>query len=777
MTRLFSAELRKVWQNKFFLLALGVLLAANLFLLWFGTGHGNAASPAAYRRMEESLSGMSMKEMGGFLQEEQARAQGLARVETVLQQEAYNGGRKNESLRQAYAEAFERYYDTYSAGNFLRYGETMYQEYFFLETIRSEFEAVNGYEEFLDSIAQKAEKLSSLSIFADSGGYDTENIRATAQAFETMRGTEIYYYPQMGLTTALDFELTDWITVFALVLIATVLVRAERDGGLLALIRSTPAGRLKTACAKLLALAVTLLAVLVGLYGVNLAYCGGLYGLGPLGRTIQSVPQLMRSTWKLTVGEYLGCFLLTKWLAALICGVWVMLAMLLAKRMLTGALGALALLAVNLLLRAFVSPTGPLNVLKYANLVSLLRTNELLGGYRNLYWFNRPVPLLAVECIAAALFMALFLAAFCIAFSRCYFAAAKSRATAFRLRRRAAAFTTPFRQEAYKLLVMQGVALLLALFAGVQIYTALTAQSYQSAEEIYYHYYMKQVEGLPTQQKLDFLVESARRILPGKFTGPDGVVHETNGSNQQEAHAFQKVVSRLQNLGERPRTQLVYETGWLKLFDHGDAQDLPDTLWMALLCALCFSGLFAMERQTGMIQVIGATPLGRRATVRYKLLLALAVCGALTALSLLPRFWTVARDYGLGAWLAPVYSIPAFAKAPEIPLFLMAALLFLGRFAAVCCMACVTLALSQAVGNTFGALFASLVLFVLAPLLSLAGLTGAKWAGVYPLFHVAALFESGNQALGLLHGLVATGVTYLCVQYLLARFGAAERRA
>ena len=38
MTRLLSAELRKVWHSRFFLLAFSVLLGANLFLLWFGTG-------------------------------------------------------------------------------------------------------------------------------------------------------------------------------------------------------------------------------------------------------------------------------------------------------------------------------------------------------------------------------------------------------------------------------------------------------------------------------------------------------------------------------------------------------------------------------------------------------------------------------------------------------------------------------------------------------------------------------------------------------------------
>ena len=65
MIRLLSAGLGKVWHSRFFLLAFSVLLGANLFLLWFGTGHtpGNVPS-AAYRKLEQQISGMSMEDIG-----------------------------------------------------------------------------------------------------------------------------------------------------------------------------------------------------------------------------------------------------------------------------------------------------------------------------------------------------------------------------------------------------------------------------------------------------------------------------------------------------------------------------------------------------------------------------------------------------------------------------------------------------------------------------------------------------------------------------------------
>ena len=80
------------------------------------------------------------------------------------------------------------------------------------------------------------------------------------------------------------------ILLVSMLVQALLLVRQERDSGLLSLVRSLPGGRLQTALAKLGAFALSLLAVLALLYGVNLAYCAATFGLGPLTRTIQSVP-------------------------------------------------------------------------------------------------------------------------------------------------------------------------------------------------------------------------------------------------------------------------------------------------------------------------------------------------------------------------------------------------------------------------------------------------------------------------------------------------------
>ena len=61
---------------------------------------------------------------------------------------------------------------------------------------------------------------------------------------------------------------------------------------------------------------------------------------------------------------------------------------------------------------------------------------------------------------------------------------------------------------------MQGAAVLLALFWTFQVYTAQTAESYIDADEIYYRYYMQNVQGPLTQESVDWLAEQNEEFEP-----------------------------------------------------------------------------------------------------------------------------------------------------------------------------------------------------------------------------------------------------------------------
>ena len=397
-----------------------------------------------------------------------------------------------------------------------------------------------------------------------------------------------------------------------------------------------------------------------------------------------------------------------------------------------------------------------------------------------------------VTAATAVVCCTVFCALFCLVFMRGRLQAAQKlalRAPAPLRRfwaRHARAGATPFGAELFKLFCVGGAALILCLFGAYQVYDAVQAESYIDADEIYYRYYMQNMQGPLRAETLGWLEQESEKFRPlvqlqsalasGSLSQAEySALMMGYDSLQREMGTYQRVLAGAQRAAQLTRCQMVYDTGWLRLFDVADARDAADALAAALLCCVCFAGLFAMEKQTGMARVVCATPLGRSHTVKCKLRAAALACGVLTVLGVLPRFWVALRDYGLGCPFAPLYSLPAYAAMPELPLMLLVLFMLGARYAALRFMAGCVLALGQRTGSTFGAMFAAALPLCLPLLLSVCGLTGAKWLSVYPLFHIAAMFQTPGGAVGACFYLAAAlGGIYLLNEYLYARFGRAQ---
>lgn len=374
---------------------------------------------------------------------------------------------------------------------------------------------------------------------------------------------------------------------------------------------------------------------------------------------------------------------------------------------------------------------------------------------------------------------ALFAAAFCTVFARAQLLPAAKRGLVLGLTRRTKA-TSVIKEEGRKLFVLNGAAVFLAAFLAFGVYQGVTSESYIDADEIYYAYYMKHISGPWTAESRDWLTAQGeefapmlavqRRVARGELSSEAMLAY---GALQQKYNIYQQVVQNNINyyLKEHPGAWLVYESGYKKLFGFSGTADVQDTLWAGLLCALCFSGLFAMERKGGMETMLRATPLGRRATVRAKLRQSDLAALGIAAGTVLPHLWQVLRDYGLPALLAPAMSISELEAVPKC-ITLSDLLLFwlLCRAAACLCMARLTLWLGQKLGSLLAALFVSAVGYCLPALLALSGMSnGIEWLGFYPLFHAAALCQTqGTNAAGAPYNLLWVPIFLVVVAAALA---------
>ena len=146
--------------------------------------------------------------------------------------------------REQNADLFDAWEQAYLDKTYTLYTDSLSLDYALLSQLASEYDTVAGYGDFLDSVQTKAGQLAGISIFQnDETGYDLKNIEVTAAVYAGLGETAIDYYPQKGLYTAISYAFTDLILLASMLVLALLLVRQERDSGLLSLVRSLPGGR------------------------------------------------------------------------------------------------------------------------------------------------------------------------------------------------------------------------------------------------------------------------------------------------------------------------------------------------------------------------------------------------------------------------------------------------------------------------------------------------------------------------------------------------------
>ena len=203
---LFFAELRKVWGNRLFPLLLAVLAAANLLLLWMGTRPtAGQPSAAAYRAVGAQLDGLTMEEKGAYLHGKYTEIESLVKIGGFYRDMAYAGSSYLQAYRDENAAMFDAYEQEYKDKSYTLFTDDLNTEYRLFNQLQNEYDTVAAYTDFLDGVQTKATQLAGISIFQnDKTGYDLKNIEQTAEVYAGLGATEIDYYPQQGLYTAIS---------------------------------------------------------------------------------------------------------------------------------------------------------------------------------------------------------------------------------------------------------------------------------------------------------------------------------------------------------------------------------------------------------------------------------------------------------------------------------------------------------------------------------------------------------------------------------------------
>lgn len=753
MYRLIFFELGKIIKKRSFLLSIAGILFLNLFLLWYvNLPDEDSPKLSAYRAFEQDIRSMSEEEKQEYVEKLYQDIEGVCLVRDVLQLEASSfemGEVFAEQMRSEHPGVFEAYYDTYEKDSYLKYTDSLEQEEALLTEIYEEMKKVSGYGAYLESVQNTKGALGGISIFAseETDSFSSRNIEKSASDYKKLENVEITFYPSKGITSAMGNHISDVFLLLAIFLFACGLIYEEKEKQLFCITRASVYGRGHSIAAKLLALGIYSIGVTALFYGVNLLFFAGTTGIGDLSRSIQSVAPYLESSLSISVCGYVIGSILTKAMVLFAAGALLTFLSMVSRYGFMSYLAGIVVVLISWLLYRFIPSYSSFNWLKYLNVLGLMKTENIYGGYLNFNFFGHPISRSHASLVALLIYLIIGILMSACFFIRCRTLELKRIEIPVVLKPRI--HSSLFVHEGYKILVMNRAGLILLVFVGLIGYWYLSGQEALSARESYYQSVMMQLEGELTQEK-EALIDAENKRYEEAFAQiakieelvDAGEIDKSAGDSMKSRYnsevafypAFQRVLDQYDYVKESGG-EFLYDTGYLHLFGILGSGFSVEFLMLSICMVLSFSNGMSMENQKKSWQLLSATKRGKRQILCRKIwVCALGTC----LISLVPwvcRIIRIRRLYPMHGLLTSLRSIPHYRGIRvSMPVILWIGLAVLVQVFTVELVMLAVLLLSYVLKSHMRTLFAAVLILVIPLVLKEMGFDFAQYCSLYPLY-------------------------------------------
>ena len=582
--------------------------------------------------------------------------------------------------------------EKYNNRSYLEYTDNIFMERQLISDVMKEVQACAEYDSYLDGIDQQAKKMTGISLFADPDTFSYKNIAKTPSDFAHLKGSKLTPAQSKGVDMATGFQVTDIAAFLMIMTVVVTIVTREKELDQIVLSRTTYRGRMPLGLAKLMTCFTAAFIALILLYSVNFAAGYFTYGYGDLGRQIQSVYSFNGCDLKISVVQYFGLFLSSKF------GVYCLFAALiyLITVVSNSSVKVYAILTIILAAEAVMYFTIPsasyLCPLKYINLVAFANTHDILAQYLNLNILGEPFGYKAVFVISAMLLLLSFSILAVIFYARQSVIRNRTKRLSFSIFK--GRNTSLFLQECYKIFI-GGKALLILIAFGAFVWFSYTPinEKFASADEIYYKHYMLKLEGELTPEKEQFLADEQ-----AKFDQAEADMQRelANGSWYAAMKyqnilapkvAFDQVKSHAEYLKSNGG-EFVYDTGYKLLTGDESAGNNDATLALTalamLICTLTY--VYSIEYKTGAAVLLRTSPRGRGTAFVRKFIIGLIIIIAIYTLTYAPNFYNIIHAYGTRQISATASSMEHLSRVNISILdylFLISVLRFFGLIASM----------------------------------------------------------------------------------------------
>ncbi|MCD8118795.1 MAG: hypothetical protein LUE29_04825 [Lachnospiraceae bacterium] len=311
--------------------------------------------------------------------------------------------------------------------------------------------------------------------------------------------------------------------------------------------------------------------------------------------------------------------------------------------------------------------------------------------------------------------------------------------------------------ESWKLFVLQGSILVLALAAYISVNSInIRTIRYDYAMQMYLRY-VETLAGDYMPEKLAFL-ESESELLAQKIQEE----YESYGESEtwQELVSVQTQLDGLLSLSEKfdalqqnrgITARYLNNIGYNRLYGAESRKtEQKNSLLITVFLSLALGASFAFEQQYGMKAYLASTAYGRGRVRLRKYALAAVISVLLSGVIYGCEAYGVYENYGMDGFDAPVQSVEAFVDVPFAVSVRAFLILFYGaRTVAVCAVACLILFLSDHAKNMLTGYLTALIVLALP--------AGMAYLGADVLWYVSVL-----NPLGLAENMQKFGADSVC---------------
>lgn len=541
--------------------------------------------------------------------------------------------------------------------------------------VYKEAEACITYDEYLNSIDEKAEEIAIMNRFVDDGGYAVRNAEKTSKVYQKLKGTELKVEDPMGILNITDNELTDYIAIIMVFVIAINLVFYEKNENQLCFLRTTSKGRKKLMASKVLAMFLFVLFITISLYGMNAVISRCFYNPIDLESPLQSVYLYLNSPFSFNIGEFLVSYFLVKILSCVLLGILFMLICAIFDHIIFVFVASASTVLVEIICYTEISGTHFLAFLKYLNIVSGVKAGGMFSDYVNLNVIGYPVNTIFLYGILWLILTVVF------AFTVINYLESPHEKRIISLQRfdflkGFECHTSLFWHECYKMLV-PGRILLVLIFSCLFViwWNPEERIQFDTVDEVYYKEYMDKFYGPLNSESYELLNEEREKyeqlfanisadIQAGKSENYISIKYKDELSRQG---AFDMVMEHIEYLESQKGGWLFYEKGYDILTDnnHLKNRDLLQALVYVIMLIAIASGIYGVDFGNSEMRILRTTYHGRRNLKNIKGVLGVLCTLISFVLVYIVRLLNVLRAYGTSGLNAPAASMEHLSRVPQ----------------------------------------------------------------------------------------------------------------